>query len=451
MLAKTPRASDFVQRNSGLIGFVKSFTTRPIMYRHSKAATFLFPALAGLLSLAISPATLAQRAGRGAIPEQDNTTAQEDDRRGDRPRQHGEPVRVEQASTEQEQATQAARTAREQQTGQRQQEEHSDNNWRNNRRDNSRDNSQAEIERRQNIRDGLALRQQQELQNAQNREIAEREAAAQRLAFQRDDVNRARHNREEMNRKPLLLADNRSEDRSSHNRGDDDSNSNRRGRSHDRNNYGSPENPIAYKPTRPVHEEQQRQWQDQQQRQANDYRRHLDGQHSTALRIVQNLRQQNRNEQYRSQQRYYERMNQQRYHSHDHENDYYRGSYYYSPVIYRYNRGGSYYYANRYQADLMRQAINYGYEEGFYAGRADRADRWGYNYREAYAYQDANYGYYGYYVDRRTYNYYFREGFRRGYDDGYYSRYRYGRSYNNSYSLNDSVLRLILNFSDWRH
>jgi hypothetical protein len=78
-------------------------------------------------------------------------------------------------------------------------------------------------------------------------------------------------------------------------------------------------------------------------------------------------------------------------------------------------------------------------------------DRWGYNYREAYAYQDANYGYYGYYVDRGTYNYYFREGFRRGYDDGYYSRYRYGRYHNNGYSLNDSVLRLILNFSNWHN
>jgi len=144
-------------------------------------------------------------------------------------------------------------------------------------------------------------------------------------------------------------------------------------------------------------------------------------------------------------------MNQQRRHFDDHRNDYYRGSYYYSPIIYRYSRGGSYYYANRYQADLMRQAINYGYEEGFYAGRADRMDRWGYNYRDAYAYQDANYGYYGYYVDRGTYNYYFRQGFSRGYEDGYYGRYRYGRQYNNGYSLNDSVFRLILNLSNWHH
>mgnify|MGYP003407095359 FL=1 len=99
---------------------------------------------------------------------------------------------------------------------------------------------------------------------------------------------------------------------------------------------------------------------------------------------------------------------------------------------------------------MILQAINYGYEEGFQAGRADRMDRWGYNFREAYAYQDANYGYNGYYVDRGTYNYYFREGFRRGYDDGYYSRYRYGRYNNNRYYPNDSVIRLILNLTNWR-
>jgi hypothetical protein len=67
---------------------------------------------------------------------------------------------------------------------------------------------------------------------------------------------------------------------------------------------------------------------------------------------------------------------------------------------------------------LLRQAVNYGYQEGFRAGEADRQDRWRSNYRDSYAYQDANYGYNGYYVDRGDYNYYFREGFRRGYEDG---------------------------------
>ena len=52
-----------------------------------------------------------------------------------------------------------------------------------------------------------------------------------------------------------------------------------------------------------------------------------------------------------------------------------------------------------------------------------------------YAYQDANYGYNGYYVDQDDYNYYFREGFRRGYEDGYYSRYQYGSYSNGNYSM----------------
>jgi hypothetical protein len=38
------------------------------------------------------------------------------------------------------------------------------------------------------------------------------------------------------------------------------------------------------------------------------------------------------------------------------------------------------------------EAVNYGYEHGFLAGKADRQDRWCSNYQDSYAYQDANYG-----------------------------------------------------------
>ena len=48
-----------------------------------------------------------------------------------------------------------------------------------------------------------------------------------------------------------------------------------------------------------------------------------------------------------------------------------------------------------------------------------------FNYRDSYAYQDANFGYDGYYEDQGAYNHYFRQGFRRGYEYGYYGRYRY--------------------------
>jgi len=94
---------------------------------------------------------------------------------------------------------------------------------------------------------------------------------------------------------------------------------------------------------------------------------------------------------------------------------------------------------------MLRRALNLGYEEGVRAGMADREDRWRYNYRDSYGYQDATYGYDGYYVDTTEYRYYFREGFRRGYEDGYYGRYRYGTNSNGVFSLLSGVLGAILN------
>ena len=94
---------------------------------------------------------------------------------------------------------------------------------------------------------------------------------------------------------------------------------------------------------------------------------------------------------------------------------------------------------------MLRQAIRYGYQEGYRAGRADRLDGWRPDYRNAYAYQDANYGYYGYYVNPREYNYYFRQGFRRGYDDGYGRSYRYGNYVDGNYLILQNVLSAILN------
>jgi hypothetical protein len=94
---------------------------------------------------------------------------------------------------------------------------------------------------------------------------------------------------------------------------------------------------------------------------------------------------------------------------------------------------------------LLRQAVNTGYEEGYRAGQADREDGWGFNYQEAYAYQDANYGYNGYYIDQGEYNHYFREGFRRGYEDGYHSRNQFGSYSNGKFAILGAVLSQILN------
>jgi len=397
------------------------------MYRHSKTTRFLIPAVASLLSLAIGTSAMAEkREPRGAISEQENSASTDDNSQDNRPRHRGEqsvaPQNVEQQPVR------------------------SRNNQRN---ENQRNNAQAELARPENARGDFRQRDQENRNNGQD----ERNAEVQRMIALRNNADNARQNRGNQNERPDFRDNNLNDDRNGRNdRTPDDrsarnDNDRQQGGRQNHGNYGSPENPIAYKPTRP--EQGRGQWQEQQQHQANDYRRNWDNRSSMAYLYNQHLRDQHRNEQYRSQQRYYERMNQQhRYYDND-RNNYFNINYYNSPNIYRYYRGGNYYYANRYQADLMRQAINYGYEEGFYAGRADRMDRWGYNYRDAYAYQDANYGYYGYYVDQGTYNYYFREGFRRGYDDGYYSRYQYGHRYNNGYSANDSLLRIILNFTNW--
>jgi flagellar biosynthesis/type III secretory pathway protein FliH len=51
-------------------------------------------------------------------------------------------------------------------------------------------------------------------------------------------------------------------------------------------------------------------------------------------------------------------------------------------LIEQQKRGGSYYETNEYGADLLRQAVNNGYQEGFRAGEADRQDRWHSDYRD---------------------------------------------------------------------
>lgn len=116
---------------------------------------------------------------------------------------------------------------------------------------------------------------------------------------------------------------------------------------------------------------------------------------------------------------------------------------------YRYNRGGQYYYTSQYGAQMLRDAVNNGYEEGFQAGLADRQDGWGYDYNSADAYQDAAYGYDSYYVGLEDYQYYFREGFQRGYEDGYYSRHRYGGYSNGKYEILGAVIGSILDIATY--
>ena len=111
---------------------------------------------------------------------------------------------------------------------------------------------------------------------------------------------------------------------------------------------------------------------------------------------------------------------------------------------YRYSRGGQYYYTSQYGAQMLRDAVNNGYEEGFRSGQADRQDGWGFDYNASYGFQDASYGYDAYYVDVAEYSYYFREGFKRGYEDGYNGRYQYGSYSNGKYSILGSIIGTII-------
>jgi DNA repair exonuclease SbcCD ATPase subunit len=196
---------------------------------------------------------------------------------------------------------------------------------------------------------------------------------------------------------------------------------------------------------------QQRQQQviEQQQQRLTQYRQHQEKQQQQGFerQREESLQHQGRNAQYHFEQDYQQRLRQQYEHiqnerNHDYQND----PYFYTAPSYRYRRGGTYYEVNEYAMDRLRDAVNNGYAEGFRTGEADREDRWPSNYRGAYAYQDANYGYDGIYLDQSSYNYYFREGFRRGYADGYSRRYRYGQYSGGNYSVSVGIMNGIFSF-----
>ena len=189
----------------------------------------------------------------------------------------------------------------------------------------------------------------------------------------------------------------------------------------------------------------------QQQQRMTQYRRHVDQDARLASQRIARFQQQNRMAQYRFQQQYLERLRQQQLRlQNDRNHDYSSDPYFYTAPNYRYNRGGVSYETNQYGADVLRQAVNYGYADGFQSGRADQADGWRSSYQDSYTYQDASYGYNGYYVDQDAYNYYFREGFRRGYEDGYANRNQYGSSNNGTYSILAGILSGILKLQPLR-
>jgi hypothetical protein len=187
----------------------------------------------------------------------------------------------------------------------------------------------------------------------------------------------------------------------------------------------------------------------QQKARVSSYRNWTTAQRAESARIAAAIQAQNRAAQYAYINDYNTRWyaQQQRYATMGF--DYYNDPYFYSAPSYRYMRDGAWYTINQYGANMLQTAINDGYGEGYRAGRADRMDGWRADYRSNWVYQNASYGYNGYYLDRGEYAYYFRQGFRRGYEDGYYSRYQYGSYHTGSYSILGAVVNTILGLQSY--
>ena len=193
----------------------------------------------------------------------------------------------------------------------------------------------------------------------------------------------------------------------------------------------------------------QRQRVQAEQQRSTRYRQRLDQQIRISQQRAALMQQQRRINEYRAQQQYLAQLRQQQLRlqtAYNYSND----PYIRTAPSYRYAYSGYTRETNQYGADVLRQAVNYGYQEGVRFGQADRQDGLPADYRNSFAYQDANYGYSGYYVDQVDYNYYFRQGFQRGYSDGYYSRSQYGTALNGSPSILATLLTSILGLTSLR-
>lgn len=195
-------------------------------------------------------------------------------------------------------------------------------------------------------------------------------------------------------------------------------------------------------------QEQQQRAQQEQQR-ATEYKRTLDAQVRAAQAQQAQLAQQKRTAQARAQEQYAAdlRAQQQRLQS---PRDYSHDPYVTTPHTYRYVVSGTTRQTNQYGADVLRQAVNNGYQQGYRAGEADRQDRRRSSYSTTFGYRDANFGYSGNYVAQSDYNYYFRQGFRRGYDDGFNRRSQYGTVSNGNASILGNLLTSILGLRSLR-
>ncbi len=129
-------------------------------------------------------------------------------------------------------------------------------------------------------------------------------------------------------------------------------------------------------------------------------------------------------------------------------NGYYNGNANSNSNRYRVIRNGTFYNTDQRGADLLRQAVNAGYQQGYEAGRNDRSGRRRSSYSTSNVYRSGNYGYESY-VDQNQYQYYFKQGFQRGYQDGYNSRNQYGSNNGGSINILSAILGQILNIRSY--
>jgi hypothetical protein len=198
-------------------------------------------------------------------------------------------------------------------------------------------------------------------------------------------------------------------------------------------------------------QEQKRRVDEDRQRQA-EYSQRLNEQVRAAQARSLELQNQRRTAQLEEHQRYLETLERQRQEQQRAlaARSYDRDPYYTTAPTYRYRISGTTRETNQYGADLLRRAVNQGYQQGYRTGLADRRDRSPANYQRAFAYQNANDGYTGNYVAESDYNYYFRQGFQRGYDDAYGNRSQYGTVSNGNPSMLSNILSGILGLTTIR-
>ena len=114
---------------------------------------------------------------------------------------------------------------------------------------------------------------------------------------------------------------------------------------------------------------------------------------------------------------------------------------------YRIYNNGEYYTYDTRSYNLLRQAVNHGYQQGYRQGQIDRRYGRGFSFYNSNVYRTGTFGFQSY-VARDQYQHYFQQGFQRGYEDGFYSTARYGYRSGNAFNILGSVLNTILQIAN---